>query len=168
MKMILLAAATALTALPAIAQAPLPRLENQVLLGGCRQGECGWLRVISMSRVSRVPQGELRRIEIRRGNSPGPGRGRPRIAWQAQTRTDYVFCSTARPAYAFEEEDGDLIAHYLDLFDLAGYQQSSGQLYARFCHGRALSARQLRALGYRPGTRNEQIERGTPEDITRF
>lgn len=168
MKMILLAAVTALAATPATTQAPLPRLENQVLLGGCRQGECGWLRVISMSRVSRVPQGELRRIEIRRGSSPDPGRRRPRIAWEPETRTDYVFCSTARPTYAFEGEDGELVTHYLDLFDLAGYQQSSGQTYARFCHGRALTTRQLRALGYRPGTRNEQIEGGTPEDLTRF
>ncbi|HYI47835.1 MAG TPA: hypothetical protein VEX35_05150 [Allosphingosinicella sp.] len=168
MTIILFAAATALTTLPVIAQAPLPRLENQVLLGGCRQGECSWLRVISMSRVSRVPQGELRRIELRRGSSPDPGRRRPRIAWQPETRTNYVFCSTARPTYAFEEEDGGLITHYLDLFDLAGYQQSSGQLYARFCHGRALTTGRLRALGYRPGTRSEQIEGGSPEDLTRF
>ncbi|HST35782.1 MAG TPA: hypothetical protein VLK25_04040 [Allosphingosinicella sp.] len=167
MKRILPAAALALAALPAAAQGPLPRLENQVLLGGCRQGECGWLRVISLSRVSRVPQGELRRILIRRGNSPDPGTGRPRIAWESGTRTDYVFCSTARPTFAFEE-DGQLIIHYLDLFDLAGYQQSSGQLYARFCHGRTQSMRQLRRLGYRPGTRNEQAEGGTPEDLTRF
>jgi len=168
MKMILLAAATALTALPATTQAPLPRYENQLLPGGCRQEECGWVRVFAMSLVSLVPQGELLRIELRRGTSPYPGRRRPRITWQAQTRTDYVFCSTARPTYAFEEEDGGLIVHYLDLFDLAGYQQGSGQLYARFCHGRALTTDQFRALGYRPGTRSEQIEGGTPEDLTRF
>lgn len=167
MKRTLLAVLAALTALPAAAQAPLPRLENQILLGGCRQGECGWLRVVGLARVSRVPQGELRRIVVRRGNSPDPGAGRPRIAWEPGTRTDYVFCSTARPTYAFEE-DGQLIVHYLDLFDLAGYQQSSGLLYARFCHGRSLTMRQLRALGYRPGTRSEQTEGGTPEDLTRF
>ena len=26
----------------------------------------------------------------------------------------------------------------------------------------------LRQLGYRPGTRNEQVEHGRPEDLTRF
>jgi len=163
----LLAAVAALIALPAAAQAPLPRLENQVLLGGCRQGECGWLRVISLSRVTRVPQGELRRIVVRRGTSPDPGARRPRIVWEPGARTDYVFCSTARPTYAFQEE-AELITHYLDLFDLAGYQQSSGLLYARFCHGRSLTTRQLRALGYRPGTRSEQTEGGSAADLTRF
>lgn len=167
MTKLLLAAAAALTAFPAAAQVPLPRLENRVLLGGCRQGECGWLRVVSLSRGTRVPQGELRRIVVRRGNSPDPGAGRPRVAWEPGTRTDYVFCSTARPAYAFQS-DGELVTHYLDLFDLGGYQQNSARAYARFCHGRELTARQLRALGYRPGTRSEQTEGGRPEDLTRF
>ena len=147
--------------------AGLPPLAGKVLPGGCRQGECSWLRVIGLSSVRRVPEGELRRIVVRRGSAPDPGAGRPRIAWEPETRTDHVFCSTVRPAYAFES-DGELIVHYLDLFDLAGYQESSGRLYARFCHGRLLAPRQLRALGYRPGTRNEQTEGGRAEDLTRF
>ena len=121
-----------------------------------------------------MPQGELRRIVLRRGFSRHPDGALPanerraRIAWDAGTRSDYVFCSTARPAYAFQDEGGALVTHYLDLFDLAGYQMSSGALYMRLCHDRALSPRALRALGYRPGTRSEQVEDGTADDLTRF
>jgi hypothetical protein len=40
----------------------------------------------------------------------------------------------------------------------------------RFCHGRdGLSeADALQSLGYRPGTRSEQVEDGSPETMTRF
>lgn len=158
----------------AAAQPPLPRLENRILLSGCRQGQCAWIRILSLTRAAAVPQGELRRIALRRGFSRHPDGALPanerraRIEWDAGTRTDYVFCSTARPAYAFQDEDGALVIHYLDLFDLGGYQTASGTLYMRFCHDRALSPRALRALGYRPGTRSEQVEDGAADDLTRF
>lgn len=157
---------------PAIAQ-PLPRLQGQLLSPSCRQGECAWIRVIGIARVSRVRQGELRRVVVRRGSSLHrdgrlPARAaNARIRWEPGTRTNYVFCSTVRPAYAFSETEG-LIVHYLDLFDLAGYQQASAELYMRFCHGRGFSARAARALGYRPGTRNEQSDNGRVTDLTRF
>jgi len=158
----------------ATAEVPLPRLENRVVLAGCRQGECRWIRIIALSRAAGVPQGELRRVSLRSGSSlhrdgriPRDER-RARIGWEAGTRTDYVFCSTARPAYAFQDEEGALVIHYLDLYDLAGYQMSSGSLYMRLCHDRAPTPRTLRALGYRPGTRSEQVEGGSAADLTRF
>ena len=61
-------------------------------------------------------------------------------------------------------------AHFLDLFDLAGYQEASARLYMRMCHGLAAlpPPRRLRALGYRPGTRNEQAELASVEALARF
>jgi len=172
----LLAAASLALAAPATAAEPtgLPRLEGRIVLAGCRQGQCAWIRITGLARVGTVPQGELRRIALRRGFSRHPDGSIPanarraRIDWDAGTRTDFVFCSTARPAYAFQDEGGALVTHYLDLFDLAGYQASSGTLYMRFCHDQAFSARALRALGYRPGTRSEQVENGTVQALTRF
>lgn len=161
------------TAMPALAQSPVPRLQGQILAPYCRQAECAWTRVIAIARMSRERQGELRRVTLRRGSSLHrhgrlPDRAaQARIRWAPGTRTDYVYCSTRRPAYAFSESGG-LVVHYLDLFDLAGYQQSSADLYMRFCHGRAYSARAARLLGYPPRTRNEQVENVTVADLARF
>lgn len=171
----ILTATAFIAAIPAAAaQPPLPRLENRVVLAGCRQGECRWIRILALGRSASVPQGELRRVSLRSGSSRHPDGRIPRneraarIEWEAGTRTDYAFCSTVRPAYAFQDEEGALVTHYLDLYDLAGYQASSATLYMRLCHDRAPSPRALRALGYRPGTRSEQVENGRAEDLTRF
>lgn len=170
---IIVTAALAL-AIPAIAQSPLPRLAGQVLLTGCRQGECAWMRISNLERVSGGPRGELRRLTHRIGSSRygdiEPPGARPNIEWQREERVDYLFCSRQRPAYAFPEDGGrSYLIHYLDLFDLAGYQQSSGLLFMRVCHNRGLAGPAvLRRLGYRPGTRNEQVENARPEDMTRF
>lgn len=169
-----LAAVALVAAIPAAAQAPLPRLENKVLLAGCRQGECRWIRVLQLDRSASVPQGELRRVSLRSGSSLHPDGRIPRnaraarIDWETGTRTDHVFCSTARPAYAFQDEEGGRVTHYLDLYALAGYQMSSATLYMRFCHDRTPIPRTLRALGYRPGTRSEQVEGAAAADLTRF
>ncbi|HTU11648.1 MAG TPA: hypothetical protein VMG08_12220 [Allosphingosinicella sp.] len=173
MRILPFAAPALLAAMSAAAQGPLPRLQGQFLAPSCRQGECAWIRVMGITRGTRVRQGELRRVIVRRGFSlhrDGSLPNRPaeaRIRWEPGTRTNYVFCSTRRPAYAFTETEG-LITHYLDLFDLAGYQQSTAELYMRFCHGRGFSERAARALGYRPGTRNAQVDDGRVEDLTRF
>ena len=154
----MLAACAALVAVSAGAAPPRP---GQAILSGCRQGQCAWLRVVSVARPVRHPQGVLRAMEVRRGSArlAENGRARP-IAWQAAHRSAYAFCSTRRPAFAFEGEHGDLLVHFLDPFDLSGYQEASARVYMRLCHG--LDAvpieRRLRALGYRPGTRNEQVE----------
>jgi hypothetical protein len=152
------------------------RLAGQTLRTGCRQGECGWLRVRNVSTVRTVPEGRLRRLVGRPGGSTHPDGAIPRsaasakIAWQGKDKVSYAFCSTRRPAFAFEDEDGKLIVHFLDLFDLGGYQYSSAGLYMRLCHGLAEvpQARRLRALGYRAGTRSGQLESADVDAITRF
>jgi hypothetical protein len=151
--------------------------ENQgtVIRAGCRQGQCSWLRIVRTEEVEAVPEGRLRRIVARHGTSLYPSGSVPRNAprstrWAAADRADYVFCSTVRPAYAFPDEGSGLIVHFLDLHDPAGYQLGSARLYMRFCHG--LDAvpvtERLRALGYAPGTRSEQIEGVRPDAMTRF
>ena len=146
-------------------------LEGRTVLAGCRQRQCSWLRVMRVEQES-----ELRRIVARRGSSSHREGDIPRraadarIAWENEDRAEYALCSTRRPAYAFPSDGGDLIVHFLDLFDLAGYQYSSATLYMAVCHGRdALPAEAvLRSLGYAPGTRSEQIEATGPEALTRF
>lgn len=155
----------------------LPALAGQVLQSGCRQGQCVWLRVARFETVSASSHGELRRLTARRGlsryddESPATYSPSVQVSWDARDASAYAYCSGERPAYAFADEEGGLVLHYLDLFDLAGYQQSSATMYMRLCHdipsfyGDAVL---LRSLGYRPGTRNEQVEGGAPEDLALF
>lgn len=150
-----------------------PELAGQVLLAGCRQGECGWVRIVRLENVADSSHGVLRRIILRRGNSTesGDAPAPADIGWEPADRADYVFCSTERPAYAFPGDDGRYLIHYLDLFALAGYNISSAGLYVRFCHGQEFDSeneKSIRALGYRPGTRNEQVEDARPEDMAAF
>jgi hypothetical protein len=164
----------ALAALPMFAT-PLAAQSDRILLTSCRQGECGWMRIVSSVVQSRNPNGILRRITVRRGTSLNPDFHLPsraseaRIEWRRLDSVEYAFCSRRRPAYAFPD-DGRLIVHFLDPFDLGGYQFGSAAHYFRFCHGRNTmpSPRAMRRLGYRPGTRSEQIEAHTPEVMTRF
>ena len=158
---------------------PLPDLAGSILDDGCRQGECHVTRVVRLESVSTHPQGELRRLTARGGVATYDPMGEPPetyaegagVRWEAADRSDYIFCSRERPAFAFPGEDGALIVHYLDLYDLAGYQLSSARTYMRICHDAQFDgdgSTLLRQLGYRPGTRNEQVEHGRPEDLTRF
>jgi len=156
---------------------PLPDLAGQILQSGCRQGQCAWLRVARFETVSAPPRGELRRLTGRKGMSryddepPAAYSPSVRIDWDPRDTSAYAFCSRERPAYAFSDEESGLILHYLDLFDLAGYQQASATIYMRLCHDVASfydDETLLRSLGYRPGTRSEQIEGGAPEDLARF
>jgi hypothetical protein len=174
MRLTHLCAAVAALAAPAILLAARPMV-GETILSGCRQGECAWLRVLRLGAPTSVPQGVLRPIEVRRGISVHldgklPNRARDAlIEWEARGSTNYAFCSTRRPAYAFES-DGELIVHFFNLFDLGGYQYNSAQLYMRLCHGRMSLPNNaaLRRLGYRPGTRSEQVEARSPEVMTRF
>jgi len=150
-------------------------LEGQIVRTGCRQGECAWLRVRRVETMKIVPEGRLLRIVGRRGASTHadgaiPARAPARTEWESADRSGYAFCSTRRPAFAFVGEDGKLLLHFLDPFDLAGYQYPSARLYMRLCHGLAEvpEPRRLRALGYRPGTRSDQVEGAGVETMTRF
>jgi hypothetical protein len=161
----------------AAAQPALPALAGRILLSGCRQGQCAWVRVVRLETVTVAARGELRRLVGRSGMSlfndeaPDSYSASVRVRWAAQDRSSYAFCSTARPAYAFPDDEGHLYLHYLDLFDLAGYQTASATMYMRICHDLPSyfeDATALRNLGYHPGTRNEQIEDAAPEDLARF
>jgi hypothetical protein len=154
----------------------LPALAGRTVLAGCRQGECQWLRVVSVDSVLRLPEGELRRMVVRRGISTHPDRNPPdrpdraSIEWQAVDSAQHAFCSNRRPAYAFDRDGGGRLVHFLDPFDLAGYQYVSAGLYMRLCHGRERlpDAADLRRLGYAPGTRSEQVEDATLATMTDF
>jgi hypothetical protein len=183
----MLAAILALTAIvaaaPLRARAPavsftMPDLAGRVIQVGCRQGECVWLRMVRLEAAAANPHGELRRLIGRGGSSlyrngiPPRAYGRGvRVRWDARDHREYVFCSTERPAHAFPDDGGGLILHYLDLFALAGYQMSSATMYMRACHGRSFDWEDraaLRRLGYRPGTRRDQVEDAAPGDLARF
>jgi hypothetical protein len=167
---------------PAVERAPeqaaapagaVPDLAGQVLLAGCRQGECAWVRIVRLESVTTNPHGELRRITLRNGLSTdsGDAPAPANVQWEARDRVDYAFCSAERPAYAFPADEGGYLIHYLDPFALAGYNMSTAGLYVRFCHGQAFDSEDeaaIRALGYRPGTRNEQVENARPEDMAAF
>jgi len=161
-------------AIPAGVAAAGPRV-GKTILSGCRQGECAWLRVLGVGPPAATTEGVLRRMTARRGTSLHPDGNLPegarhaRIEWEAGEQVNYAFCSRLRPAFAFQSGQ-DLVIHYLDLFDLAGYQQASGALYMRLCHDRKSvpGAAGLRKLGYQSGTRSEQAEAATPEAMTRF
>jgi hypothetical protein len=133
--------------------------------------------VVRQEAVETLPQGTLRRLTARSGRSvhldgnipeQAPGGG---IEWEAADGTYHAFCSTERPAYAFPREEGGFTIHFLDLYDLAGYQMASAGMYLRLCHGieeLPEDEKVLRGLGYRPGTRDEQVEAAGVEGMTRF
>jgi hypothetical protein len=160
----------------AVAPAAARGLEGRTLRTGCRQGECAWLKVRRVETVRSVRQGRLVRLTALAGTSTHldgnipAGPARADIQWEKADRADYAFCSTRRPAFAFPSDQGGLIVHFLDLFDLGGYQITSASLYMRLCHGRPglPSAGLLRSLGYRPGTRSDQVEGAGVEAMTRF
>ena len=150
---------------------------GSVIRSSCRQGECVWLKVTGQDTVETLPQGELRRLVARQGRSEHldgniPEKAPPSgIEWEAADGTYYAFCSKQRPAYAFPSDDGSLTVHFLDLFNLAGYQMASASAYLRLCHGideLPEDDKVLSGLGYRPGTRDEQVEAGSAETMTRF
>ena len=160
-----------------VTPAPLPGLSGQVILTGCRQGQCAWSRVVRVERVRELADGELRRLVARRGVSlhgfdeepPSQFDEEIDVDWEPQDSAAYALCSTARPSYAFEDEGG-LILHRLDLYDFAGYETSSARMYMRLCHGRDFpfeSEPALAELGYRPGTPNGQVEAATADEILR-
>jgi hypothetical protein len=149
--------------------------DGSIIRAGCRQGECSWLRVVRQESLHKAPQGELRRLVARRGSSVHLDGSIPEeppadIGWEAAEGTYHAFCSTERPAYAFPGEEG-MTVHFLDLFDLPGYQMASAGMYLRLCHridALPEDEKVLRGLGYRPGTRSEQVEAAGVETMTRF
>ncbi|HEY0113863.1 MAG TPA: hypothetical protein VGB59_12050 [Allosphingosinicella sp.] len=172
-----LACGSAACAAPA-AEAPQAKAEaiQPIIRGGCRQGQCRWLRVQSSESADPIEQGQLRKVVVRSGTSHHPDDNVPRepprkgIEWEDRDQTYYAFCSIHRPAFAFPDESGGYVVHFLDLYDLAGYQSASADTYMRICHAldEVPEPEILRTIGYRPGTRSEQVEAADPQVMTRF
>ena len=150
----------------------------------CHMEECSWLRLVSNSAVATTNDGELRKYLAFRGlsyhrNGDYPDRFSKRVAidWEHKSHPTYVSCSRRRPAVAWKEtgegrNKGRWYAHYLDLFDLYGYNTSSAVIYADACHHMNLLGlnsgdedKALRRLGYHPGTRSEQVNLAGPMDL---
>jgi hypothetical protein len=144
----------------------------------CRQGECTWEKVLSVRSLQETVDGELKVEETYVGSSrddgTGTGRYSPKlaIAWEKPVVQTYVFCSLKQPGLAFKDRwgDGKWIGHLLDPYDTYGYNQGSVRTYMKVCHGldfyRKDITKVLQRIGYRPGTRNEQVDLASPKDLT--
>lgn len=101
---------------------------GQIIPTSCRQGECSWLRVVDVQVDAPGPEGRLIRMTARRGSSTHADGNLPvgprgaRIEWEETDEVGYAFCSTRRPAFGFAPQGEGLIVHFLDLYELAGYQ----------------------------------------------
>ncbi len=147
---------------------PAPRLVY------CHMMECSWSKPVSNAAVRSTERGTLRKVSAVRGTSVHrddyPSRYQPsiRIAWEKAAAVDYVLCSRTQPAMAFRSGKR-WIAHALDLFNLGGYNTASAVTYLRACHGvdydRSDIEKVMRGLGYREGTRSEQVEIARPEQL---
>jgi hypothetical protein len=155
-------------ALAAWAAGPAPDLIQ------CRMMECSWSRPVSNVAVRSTSAGTLRKVTAFRGTSvhrddvpSGFDESIP-IEWQKPAAVQYVLCSPSRPALAFRSGKR-WVAHALDLFDLPGYHTASAIGYLRACHGvdyhREDIAKVMKDLGYRPGTRSDQVEIAGPEQL---
>lgn len=140
----------------------------------CRMMECSWSRPVSNVVIRSTSAGTLRKVTALRGTSvyrddPPPGFDETiPIEWEKRAAVQYVLCSTARPALAFRSGKR-WVAHALDLFDLPGYQSASASGYLRACHGvdydREDIDKVMHGLGYRPGTRSDQVELTRPGQL---
>ena len=152
----------------AAAAAPAPRLIY------CHMMECSWSKPVSNVAIRSTPAGTLRKVAAIRGTSvhrddyPSTYHPSVRIAWEKAATTDYVLCSRSQPSFAFRSGK-HWIAHALDLFNLGGYNTASAVTYLRACHGvdydRSDIEKVMSGLGYRPGTRSDQVEIAKPEQL---
>jgi hypothetical protein len=147
----------------------------------CHMLECSWSRLVSNELVSARPNEQLRKYVAlggssvhRDGNYPVRYSKRVHIEWEHKPAATYVLCSRRRPSIAFQDRwdpksKGRWYAHYLDLFSLAGYNTSSAVIYMDACHHIDFNSRDpekaLKKLGYRPGTRSEQVDLRGPTDL---
>ena len=147
----------------------------------CHMDECSWSRLVSNQLVSAQRNEQLRKYVALDGSSthrdgkyPVRYSKRVHIAWERKPVATYVLCSRARPSIAFQDRfdpkaKGRWYAHYLDLFSLAGYNTSSAVVYMDACHHIDFnvddSTTTLKKLGYRPGTRSEQVDLTGPTDL---
>jgi hypothetical protein len=147
----------------------------------CHMDECSWSRLVSNEFISAHRDEKLRKYvtldgssDHRDGNYPVRYSKRVHIVWESKPVATYVLCSRKRPSIAFQDRfdpkgKGRWYAHYLDLFSLAGYNTSSAVVYMDACHHIDFnfgdSGKALKKLGYRPGTRSEQVNLSGPTDL---
>jgi hypothetical protein len=140
----------------------------------CHMMECSWSKPLSNTAVRSTPGGTLRKLVAIQGSSVHrgdyPSRYGPSIAidWKKPATVTYMLCSRSQPALAFRSGKR-WIAHALDLFNLGGYNSASAVTYLRACHGVEYDREDIetviRGLGYRPGTRSEQVEIDRPDQL---
>ncbi|PLK25625.1 SHOCT domain-containing protein [Novosphingobium sp. TH158] len=167
-------ASEAASAAPSAAADPYAGAE----LVQCRQGECSWEKVLSVRTIQTTADGELKITESYVGSSRDDGTGTgaysPKLAisWEKPVVQTYVFCSLKQPGLAFKDRwgEGGWIGHLIDPYDTYGYNTSSVRTYMKACHGldfyRKDITKVLQRIGYRPGTRNEQVELASPKDLS--
>ena len=144
---------------------------------GCRQSTCMWEKVLEIRTIKTVPNGILKVEDSYQGSMLAQGADFPTeysaklpIEWdRVQT---YVFCSKQQPSTAFKDrgtKNGRWIGHLLDPFEPYGYNWGSAETYMRVCHNVDLGRQDIKKvmlrLGYRPGTRNEQVDLAKPTDL---
>lgn len=153
--------------------APPSARPSPITLVGCRQGGCFWERRLSERDVTLASGATLREFladtgESRHGDDlPEAYDESVEIDWGGR-RTTWVRCSPTAPLVAFRRSaDTQVVVHHLDLFETAGYNLSSARLYMQTCHSRDYVEDEavLRGLGLRPGTRNEQVEVASIEEV---
>jgi hypothetical protein len=140
----------------------------------CRMMECYWSRPVSNVVIRSTPAGTLRKVTDLRGTSiyrddpPSVFDESVPVEWEKRASVRYVLCSASRPALAFRSGKR-WVAHALDLFDLPGYHMASAIGYLRACHAvdyyREDIDRVMTDLGYRPGTRSDQVDIARPEQL---
>lgn len=155
-------------ALAAAAAGPEPSLVY------CHMMECSWSKPVSNVAVRTMPRGTLRKVvavqgtSVHRDDYPSRYLASIPIEWKKPAAIQYVLCSRSQPAFAFRSGKR-WVAHALDLFNLGGYNTASAIAYLRACHGveydREDIEKVIRGLGYRSGTRSEQVEIARPEQL---
>lgn len=149
-------------------------------VASCRQDVCSWEKVLGVRTVKRTEAGTLKVEESYQGSSKHRNSTYPEqydsklpIEWEQAPVSTYVFCSTTQPGLAFRDRWSEgtkgWIGHLLDPFDTYGYNYSSARTYVRICHNLNFERKDIRevllGLGYRPGTRNEQVTLQKPADL---
>ncbi|OUC13019.1 MAG: hypothetical protein B0A82_19190 [Alkalinema sp. CACIAM 70d] len=144
-------------------------LASPILPGRCHMGTCWDSQFISKTVVDKTDRGTLYRVQIAHRSwpmesDPSDNFGEP--------QTNYVLCSTQKPAYIFES-DGTVYAHLLNPGgDWFGYNQGDYPVYWATCHNFVgpnffsdEMTEKARSLGYPLDLPSDQIELTKVTDI---
>jgi hypothetical protein len=141
-----------------------------ILPGRCHMGECWDSKFVGKELIKKGNLGTLYLVTT--ASRSWQIDSQPPINFQNPT-TQYVYCSTTKPAYIFKTEDGIYYAHLLNPGgDWYGYNQSDYPIYWATCHNivgpnffsEEMTAR-AKKLGYSTNLDSEQVELNNPIDI---